>query len=317
MASLGNIVIADESALHLYLHIEGLNQIGARKAKGDPLRLSAKSSAGLSAFNTSHPLYGGEPVSVLVNERGSRRATRQIDAKCCSYDLPGGSFIKLRSGLYLSSPQLTFVRMARNVSETKLAAMGMALCARYYVREGTGEIVERAGYLVTPDQLGNYLEKVPGMRGSTRAARALRWVVANSGSPAETQMKLQFCQPLWCGGFALPFGVMNYDVRAGRLSRITEQGDYCIDLVNPRLKVGLEYDGALYHLDASKDKRRRNALASLGWTVFPIDKAVLYDPVATEKAARQIARFLGIRIQKPRCWESRFVELRRDLGLPV
>lgn len=317
MASLENIVIADESALHFYLHVSGLDQVGAQKTKGDPLSLCADSSMGLSSFNTNNPLYGGEPVSVLVGDSASRRSTRHVKAKCCAYDLPCGSFVKLRKGLYLTSPQLTFARMARNASETELAAVGMALCARYYVRQGEGRIMDRDDYLVTPKQLGDYLQKVPGMRGSTRAARALRWVVANSGSPAETQMKLQFCQPLWCGGFALPFSVMNYDVRSGRLLRFTEQGDYCIDLVNPQLRVGLEYDGELYHLDASKDKRRRNALAALGWTVFPIDKAVLYNPEATEKAALQIARFLGIRVQKPRCWGSKFIELRQDLGLPV
>ena len=85
----------------------------------------------------------------------------------------------------------------------------------------------------------------------------------------------------------------------------------------PDLKACIEYDGELYHSDAGKDVQRRNALAALGWHVFPLGKDVLYDPVATERFAYQVAKGLGIRIRKPACWEERFVELRHDLDLPV
>ena len=34
-------------------------------------------------------------------------------------------------------------------------------------------------------------------------------------------------------------------------------------------------DDEEFHWNVSKDKRRRNALAALGWTIFPIDKYVL------------------------------------------
>ena len=133
----------------------------------------------------------------------------------------------------------------------------------------------------------------------------------------ETKTMLQFCIPLRKGGFNLPFKEMNYEISPGREALVSGQDGFSLDLANPDLGVCIEYDGGEYHRDASKDKRRRNALAALGWEVFPIDKEVLYDPIATERFANQVARYLGLRIRKPSSWDEKFIELRRALDLPV
>ena len=88
-----------------------------------------------------------------------------------------------------------------------------------------------------------------------------------------------------------------------------------LDLANSEKRAAAEYDGKDSHEDAGADKRRRNALAAFGWTVFPIDKEIFKSIRATEKAARQIACKLGVRIRKPANWEEKHRELRRDLGL--
>ena len=115
----------------------------------------------------------------------------------------------------------------------------------------------------------------------------------------------------------LPFTHLNYDVRAGRLAKLTEQNEFCIDFVNPELKFGMEYDGEESHLNPSKDKRRINALDGLGWRVFPIDKTVLYNPLATKEVGLQIAHALGLRLRFSECWQDRFEQLRKELELPV
>ena len=317
MGSRTNIIIADETALFFYEHITATDQCGAKPTRGNPLMNCACCGEDFEQLNPSHPLYGGAPVTVLVNDPSSRRQSRAIKARYCAADLPEGSFYKLRNSLFIASPELVFARMAAFVSEARLAEMGLNLCGRYYKNLDTGKIDDRRELLTTPEKIEKYLEKASTVRGSAKAAKALRWVIGNSGSPAESKMKLQFGNPLWTGGMGLPFTHMNYDVRAGRLAHLAEQNEFCIDYVNPDLRKGIEYDGEDFHQDPSKDKRRRNALEALGWHVFPIDKAVLYNAEATKRAGLQIAQYLGLRQRFPKHWDEKFERMRIELELPL
>ena len=313
----GARLIGDESALFFHLHSD-LPKVACHSVYQFDMSTACSAKAReFKPFNTAHPLYGGEPVCVLVPEARLRLANSGIEARLLSAPLPPGSVTQLRDGLYLARPGLVLARLASRLTETQLAEAGMNLCARYFLDVGTGEIEDRSRYLTTPAELRAYLEQANNVRGRAKAMRALRWVLQGSGSPMETKLKLQMCHPLWKGGFGLPFTEMNYDVSAGRLSQLAEQSYYCIDLVSLAHKVGLEYDGEQYHNDTGNDHRRRNALRAMGWEVFPVDKSILFNPEATEKLGYQVAKRMGIRLQKPRCWEEKYAELRRDLDLPV
>lgn len=312
-----SIIIGDESALFFHLHTDGLKRIGASITWDNPLIEGASSSPNASSFNSSHPLFGGEPITLLVGDANARRRSRRVTCRTCPTDLPQGSFIKLRNNLFIASPELTFARMGSRMTEFQLAEVGMNLCARYYSNIDTDKPADRSTFLTTPEKLGLYLDRISSMRGAKRARSALRWVISNSASSAETKMKLQYCTPLWAGGMGVPFTHMNYDVKAEKLSDLMSQSKYCIDLVNPVLKKGMEYDGEDSHQNPSKDKRRLNELRTLGWDLFPIDKAILYNPDATYKSGFQIRQYLGIRGRLPKNWEKRFIMLRNDLGLPI
>lgn len=317
MAENQNIIVADESALHLYLHARGLDELGAKPAWGDPLEACASSSRELCDFNTNHPLFGGEPVCLLSKDEANRRHTSRIKVRRCSFSLPPKSFYQLRDGLYITSPELTFVRMAAFASETTLTKIGTNLCARYYIHDHDKELPTRPRFLTSIESIEAYIDSVEGMQGTRKARRALKRMFENSASPEETKTAIQFCNPVRCGSFALPFKELNYDFKIGRRLLISEQTEYSLDLANPVLKEAIEYDGKDSHKDPGKDKRRRNALAALGWRVYPIDRSVLYNPDETVRFAHQMAKIVGIRIRRPADWESRFIELRKDLGLPV
>lgn len=312
-----NIIIGDESALFFHLHCDGPRQFGAESFWDNPLDDCFTSSAEMEHINTAHPLYGGEPVSLLVPRVSARRRSKRLNCRCCPGELPEKSFFKLRDGLFIATPELVYARMGNFMTEMQLAEVGINLCGRYFINVSTREIKDRHFELATPASLAAYLEQTGNMRGAGKARNALRWVLPNSGSPAETKMYLQFCTPLWCGGFALPFTHMNFDISAKRLARMTEQNEFCLDLANPDRFEAMEYDGSDFHANTSKDLRRRNALKALGWNVFVLDKTVLYNADATIKAGLQIAQHLGIRLQFPACWEKKFVKLRIDLGLPI
>lgn len=312
-----SIVVADESALYLHLHSDGALHHGAVPTRDDPLLESAVYPPVSSTFNPHNPLYGGTPVSLLVGGEDARRRTKLIFCRSLSENVPPGSFLELRDKLYVISPELVYARMGNRKSEFQLAEIGMNLCGRYYLTCGANEIEDRSSFLTTPENLRSYLCEVPAIRGTQKALSALRWVVPNSGSPEETKMKLQYCTPLWAGGFGLPFTHMNFDVKAGRLASLMSQSKYCVDLANPLIKAGMEYDGEDSHEDASKDKRRINELKVLGWNLFPIDKSILYNPDATYQSGFQLRKFFQMRGKLPKDWERRYVLLRDALNLPI
>ena len=315
--STGGILVGDESALFYYLHSDAESQGCVPVRCFDLHEECAISSEALCSFNTQHPLFGGEPVSVLVPWRNLRIRVGGVVGRLCTSRLPFHSVLQIRQGLYICSPELVFVRMACRLTDAQLVEAGMNLCARYFLRLDTEAIEEKASFATTPKRLQAYVDRAAGLRGCGKAERALRWVLPNSGSPMETKMALQFRLPLRMGGFGLPFDAMNYDIRAGVRVQLCEQRQYCIDMVSSARKVGMEYDGEEYHRDVTSDLRRRNALLAMGWKISPVDKGILLDPEATVKLGHQVAKNMGIRLQKPRNWEQRFEQLRIELQLPV
>lgn len=221
----------------------------------------------------------------------------------------------LREGLYLISPELTYLRMAPFKSVTQLAQIAMNLCARYYIDIATGAICNRTAFLTTPDKLQAYCQAHANTRSSQKAMKALQWVYPNSGSPTETIVQLLLTLPQVRGGFALPFTHMNFDVRVGQLACITEQSAYSIDCVNPIKRIGVEYDGRESHPDSSHDKRRRIELKALGWDIFPLEYDTLGNPDRMTKFAHVVAKCMDIRPRRSYAWSSKYLKLRKELGL--
>lgn len=197
----------------------------------------------------------------------------------------------------------------------QLAQIATNLCGRYYIDIATDKIEDRSAFLTTPEKLRSYCSALPEVRGSKKALNALRWAFPNSGSPTETQVQLLLTIPCGRGGFALPLPLMNYDVRAGRLARIAEQGKYCIDCANPDLKIGVEYDGQDSHQDPAADKRRRNELKALNWDIFPLEKDTLENPDRMARFAEIVSIAMHVRIRRPHTWAAKYLALRKELGL--
>ena len=312
-----NISIGDESAEHFLMHYDASWRIAEGICYSNPLNYCADNSESLKAFNYRNPLYGEMPIKLLVPTKGLRRNTAIIDCRLASAVYPSGGFFRLRENLFMATPELVFLRMAARFSLARTVDLGTNLCGRYYLRLPESDITRRSRYLTTPQQIRSFVNAAQGIKGAKRAQAAVNLVTANSGSPEETHSWVQFCMPIRHGGFGLDFTCMNFDVRSGRLTKLTDQDAYSIDIANPDQKVGIEYDGGPYHEDASADKRRRNELKALGWDIFPFDASVLYNPENTVRFAEQVAKHMGRRLRFSATWEQRFIELRESIGLPV
>lgn len=316
MGKAGNIIIADRSALHLLLHCDIAARANHSAVSRDPLDNCMSPREAPNHFNIDNALYGNQPIDLLVSNAGTRTRNKFIDCHYVKSDLPAGSFLELREGLYVMSPELTFARMANYLTSVQLVEVGTNLCAQYYI-DLSGTIQKRDAFQTSVSKLRKYLESVPNLKGRAKALRALRYVKDNSASPMETKTMIVFCLPLNDGGFNLPFEYMNYDIKIGRNASLVEQSRYCVDLASTKFLVALEFDGTEFHVDSGHDKRRRNALVALGWTVFCFEKDVLLNPAATETCALQIAKHIGYRMQRQKTWDKAYIDLRRELGLGV
>ncbi len=105
----------------------------------------------------------------------------------------------------VTSPELTFVQLARTHSLLETVYMGFALCSNYRVepRAAYG-VVSRSvgcGALTSREKLSAFIDAHPRMRGTGKARRALAYVRNGSNSPTESALAMGLGMPVILGGF--------------------------------------------------------------------------------------------------------------------
>ena len=298
-----------------YRTLDPSHEQAARATKALPLAKARASNELLKTFNRAYSGFGGAPFDLLVPSTGLRRSTSELIAHSCEYELPSNSFWKLKDSLYVVSPELCFVQMAQQLSIAQLVELGINLCGSYFVNTKSGDLPERAP-ITTPLKIAKYIERVSGMKGTKKARQALKWVVPGSRSPMETKVFILLCYPSSRGGYGFALAEMNHRVEPGRYVFLTEQGYFLIDICWENPHVGVEYYGDKDHIhNVQHDRRRLDALQSLGWRMVVIDKQRLYNPEEFDIAASQLAVCLNHRIRKGQNWQDTHTSLRKDLGL--
>lgn len=313
MTKSGNIIITHHSAASYWLHAD-LDKVALADAECDPLADCARDSKALKRFDTGFPGFGARPVHLLVDDKRLIRSTRTIITHVSTIDLPSGSFVRLREGLYVSSPELCIVQMARYLTGVQLTELAMNLCASYFIHPLTGEIHGRKNCLATLESLAEYANK-SSLRGSRKVVGCLPLAIADSRSPVETKLSILLRQHPGRGGEGFTGHVLNHHVDAADYVDIAEQGKFYIDVAYEEPHVGVEYYGEEYHKDTAKDRRRINALRALGWNVLTLEKQQLYDPKLFALFANQLSTCLGVKVSHPWDWEAKNKKLRYELGI--
>lgn len=313
MPETGNIIITHHSAASYWLHAD-LGDKALVVAEGDPRANCACNSKDLQRFDFGFPGFGGRPIHLLVDDKRLTRSSGNIVTHVSAADLPKGSFVKLRKDLYVSSPELCLVQMARYLSEIKLVELAMNLCASYYIHPLTDKIETRKHRLTTPETLSEYARR-SSLRGSVKVANCISLAIPDSRSPVETKLSALLRQAPSRGGEGFPGHTLNYHVDAKEHAEIAEQDDFYIDIAYADPQVGIEYYGEEFHKDTAKDRRRLNALRSLGWNILTVEKQQLYNPGLFALFANQLAACLEIELAHPWDWRAKNERLRFDLGL--
>lgn len=130
-------------------------------------------------------------------------------------------------------------------------------------------------------------------RGRDECRKALGLVVVGSGSPKETQLRL--C--LYSHGLR-PFAV-NYTVPG---IATDNGGAITLDLADPDLLIGIEYDGDHHRTDKNqwrRDAQKRTQLNALGWSIVMATQLDLEDELQRGKLAMTVATLRALKIGKP------------------
>ena len=289
-----------------------------RRGKLPVAQISTLADCASSLSEVQHitiPAFDQTEKQLEVLVPSAARACKSEEHICRVLKAPPihGAFCRIAKNAFVTSPEMTFVQMATRISFLDLIKLGMELCGTYAPCPFADRFDERPA-VTTKARLESFCKRAQGARGSATALRALRWVVDNSNSPAETALVLYLCLSVRLGGYGFEYPDMNPVTPLGkRASNMLGHPTMRCDLHWVEKSVVVEYDSDQEHLSsqsASRDAARRNVLGYKDATTITVRKPMIVDPKAFNDVVRQIARALGRRL-RPRDME--FTTARRNL----
>lgn len=297
---------------------------GRRTARVSALPTSVPTSNQIDGL-LDGPLRGmSQPLHFLVANRSACHATNRKIAHFWSTTPIRGSFVQIDEDVFVCSPELTFVQIARVLDTVELARLALELCGTYALAPHPDDPFRKHRPATSVEHLRAFADRarIAGIRGTARAQAALSLARNGSASPTETVVALLLCCPYRFGGYGLPFPELNRPPgrERGPQSLVDENPHRC-DLLWRDHGVALEYDGAAWHPDGSdgppsKDVARDNSLAGKRMHVFKVSKGQLYNVEEFDRIVCRLTTVLGKRIRTEQCdynWALRRLDLRDKL----
>ena len=250
----------------------------------------------------------GQPIDVLIFTENHRRKAISVRCHLWKTNIPPDSFHKTR-GIYISSPEFTFLQMAAKLSTEQLIALGCELCGFYaLLPKGTTHpsaldaMPTRLEPLTNLNKMASFLKGIGKARGKDKAIRALKYIVEGSRSPMETMVYMLLCLPAMLGGYGLPQPEMNAAIKLDDEARLIARRRHCEgDLCWPKVRLDIEYHGEV-HVGAAQmksDVGRELGIEYMGWRVMTLTSSQVLDSDQFEVVAKEAAKHVGKRLPKP------------------
>lgn len=237
------------------------------------------------------------PYHLCFCSRSHARSRDDVRRHLLVGDLPRRSFVCVRSGLLISSPELLFVQLATDadLDDVDLALLGFELCGSYLLDPDPNSwdgMVNTPAPMTSVAKIARMIDAMPGRAGVKRATAVLRLVRDGSNSPMETVLALLFGLPRRLGGLGFGPVVMNRKVTLA-------SGPRWVDIFFPEAGVGLEYKGRIPHSieKVGRDDRRQNGLVGSGVTIINVWYEDLSVPHLFDQLVRDVAGALGVRLR--------------------
>lgn len=263
-----------------------------------------------------------EPFHVLVYGESSHARSGRVKAHCSVASYAVGSFCKIEMNLFVCSPELTLVQLARDKSRIEMMLLLYEFCGRYRLDPTQPDGLAKAFPLTSERKLRAYVEANSGIHGSKKLRGILPYVLDGSASPMESKVALLLCLPTCDGGYGIKLPELNYrtELSNGVKKDGAWRGEYreC-DLYWPEERVALEYNSDAHHADddaKARDSIKQSELGIKGVTIIPLSKKQVYDARELDLVARMVAKALGVRLRiRSKNWMTKRYELRKELGL--
>lgn len=287
----------------LYFWLRGSNGLWS----SEPCRLFSLAQCAFNAndvqsFTLPRDAFGPGPLHIMVDDSNKRRIAPGQECHVCSKPFVQKSFVSIGHDVFVASPALCFLQAARSLSSFELVELGYELCGGYSRTPGLGSgFVQRSNTLVTPGAITQLSEKLKYMSGARKASRAMRHVMPDSMSPAETDLAVKIVLPRMSGGYGFPLAELNGPVQLpDEVESVARRSVLYPDMMWRRRKVCLEYDSTLHHeraQDRTRDSLKRNALGCMGYKVITVTPSQLQTVAEFHGIAIELAKHLGVRMR--------------------
>ena len=275
-------------------------------------------SASLVSDLASWGLVERDDVNLLVASAEDRRRIKGVSYIVLSMEVPASSFVRALGQVYVVSPELLFIQLARRLPLVELLEVGYELCGTYRLDAGGEAATYNLKPLTSVSQLSSYARRAKGVYGRERAEQALQWLADNSASPAETALAIMFKLPRRLGGYGMGNLMLNHEIKlnenaASILGRPTIRPDlFWIEAKHPA-----EYDGNLFHSSSEQqeyDERRRNAYMAMGMSVTVFRPRHMCNINLMDEMAEAVRKNIGARHREP---PKNYAILHRELFYQV
>lgn len=213
------------------------------------------------------------PLDVLVG-KGERttRSTRLRTHSAGLLEYPSWLIRVIAEDTFVCGPELVFIQLAQKLPTIDTVVLGYELCGSYsHFAKNISGFYDRPP-LTSTARIAAAIEQLNGMRGLRKATSALSHVCDGARSPMETVLSCSLSLPAEIGGLGFNTPQLNYRVSLDTAASRRAGAKNCyVDLAWPDVRRGLEYNGAEFHPDAGKDRRRIEGLEHMGWSINTVD----------------------------------------------
>lgn len=234
---------------------------------------------------------------VLVGGGGNRHPSPIVVRHTWNACIPKDSLALVADGFYMSTPEFTYLQLARILTPVQLALAGSALCASYYIDPTNGHITRRDP-LTTKSEIAELLDRARNAQKKGVARMMLPYIAERAESPQEVNLFLLMSLPPHLGGAGIEGINLNYEIPAtpddqGILDRPSRRA-FRIDCGIPELHTGAEFLGKFHDEQVQEDRLRMNALVAKGERIIQVTFRDLCEPDNAQRVANQFARVAGV-----------------------
>ena len=271
-------------------------------------------NSGLQINDIASALQMSLPVHIMVASASDRRRDSNVKYHVIPKTLPKGCFRRITNNVYVASPEYCFLQAAEKISVPELVVLANNLCATYAINTSSKYGQEKREPVTTVNRIQGFLESVEKIDGLQKARCAIQYALDLSNSPMESKIAAAGQLPFYHGGFALRKPFLNYSVKMSQEGKVFLGREYCCcDMVWPDLKIAVEYDSSLSHMDENQffyDKRRTTALVLSGYTVISVTKDHLRNIQTVEDLFMSLRNTLHMTTRKERF--EKYEQVRRN-----